>query len=295
MFQSFNARAVGLASLPALDTIEVAAEAGFEGVDLMIRDLADAGDDPLALRARMDDLGLRAGAFPLPVAWKGDEAAFRRDLADLPRLAASAAQLGLTRTATCVLPETSRRTDDASDRAAHRAEVVAFHRERLGDIARILDDHGIRIGLEFIGVESSRTGRGDPFVTRTADLFRDLGTIFDDHPNVGLLVDVFHFYAAADPIEEALALGVDRIVRVHVDDLPASHPGTRADIVDAERGLPGESGAVSNRSTLRALALASYGGAVTAEPLALCETLIGLDPGVIAARVKEALDRCWPD
>ena len=54
--------------------------AGFDGVDLMVRDLLDAGDDPRAIRARMDDLGLRGGAFPLPVHWRGVAEEFAGDL-----------------------------------------------------------------------------------------------------------------------------------------------------------------------------------------------------------------------
>src|SRR4051812_29860497 len=105
MFASFNARAVGL-KLSAAATLDLAAGAGFAGVDLLVRDLLEAGDDPRVLRARMDDLGLRGGAFPMPVHWCGDAATFARDLARLPRLAEAAAILGLSRTATWVLPET---------------------------------------------------------------------------------------------------------------------------------------------------------------------------------------------
>jgi len=75
MYASFNARTIGL-TLSAARTLELAADAGFDGEDLMVRDLLDAGDDPRALRARMDDLGLRGGAFPLPVHWRGHAAEF---------------------------------------------------------------------------------------------------------------------------------------------------------------------------------------------------------------------------
>src|SRR5690348_13757802 len=40
MFASFNARALGLA-LPARPTIALASDAGFAGVDLLVRDLVD--------------------------------------------------------------------------------------------------------------------------------------------------------------------------------------------------------------------------------------------------------------
>ena len=53
----------------------------------------------------MDDLGLRGGAWPLPVDWRGPDDRFRNDLRELPRYAQAAALLGLYRTGTWVLPE----------------------------------------------------------------------------------------------------------------------------------------------------------------------------------------------
>src|SRR6266404_4575571 len=105
MYACFNARAIGL-SLSAAATIELASRAGFDGVDLMVRDLVEAGDDPRALRALMDDRGLRAGAWPLPIDWRGDAGTFAEGLARLPRYAAAAEALGLSRTGTWVMPET---------------------------------------------------------------------------------------------------------------------------------------------------------------------------------------------
>ena len=287
MFTSFNARAVGLTGLSAIATVGLAAEAGFEGVDLMIRDLVLAGEDPKSIRSRMDDLGLRGGAFPFPVDWKKDEATFLRDLDALPALAEVAMTLGLIRTGTWVMPETP-------DRMIDRSEVAALHVRRLGEIARRLDDHGIRLGLEVIGVESSRTGRGEPFVSRLGDLDRELGAIWDESPNIGILLDAFHLYAADEPIEAGLAWGVDRVVWVHVADLPASASGDRSRIVDSNRGLPGENGAVDIRLFLGRLAKEGYDGPVTVEPLANCRALAGLEPKAVVGRVKESLDAAWP-
>jgi len=201
MFASFNARAVGLHDLSAEATVDLAASADFEGVDLLVRDLVRSGADPARLRARMDDRGVVGGAFPMAMDWRGDEAAFRGDLAQLPRYAEAAAILGLTRTGTWVMPE-------CPELAADRAEAAALHVRRLGVIARVLDGFGIRLGLEVIGVASSRTGGGAPFVARMADLDRELGVIWAESPNIGVLADAFHLYAADEPIEAALIWGI---------------------------------------------------------------------------------------
>ncbi len=240
MFTSFNARAMGL-DLSAEQTLDVASVAGFDGVDLLVRDLVGRGEDPATVRARMDDLGLRGGAWPLPVDWRGDAERFARDLARLPKLAEAARLMGLLRTGTWVMPESPDRPegDDPTVIAAHRGALVAFHVERLGAIARILAEHESRLGLEVIGVQKSRTGRGVPFVRRFADLDHVLGALWSESPSFGILVDGFHLYAAGEAFAAGLAWGVERVVWVHVADLPRSALPDRAHILDSERGLPG--------------------------------------------------------
>jgi sugar phosphate isomerase/epimerase len=295
MFTSFNARALGL-DLSAEETLRIASDAGFDGVDLLVRDLVERGDVPATVRSRMDDLGLRGGAWPLPVNWRGDAGRFESDLARLPKLAEAARLLGLLRTGTWVMPESPDRPegDDREAIAAHRASLAALHVERLGAIARILAKHEGRLGLEVIGVETSRTGRGVPFVHRLSDLDRLLGDLWEESPNIGILLDGFHLYAAGETIEAGLAWGIERVVWVHVADLPGSTLPDRAQIVDAERGLPGENGAVDSRGLLERLDDLGYDGPVTAEPLAACRTLAGLRHRDKAHAVAAALRSAWP-
>ena len=285
MFMSFNARAVGL-DLGAFETIDLAADAGFGGVDLMARDLVRAGLDPHSVRARMDDLGLRGGAFPLPVHWRGTLDEFARDLEALPRFAEAAAVLGLTRTGTWVMPETPEPTG--------RGGCVALHVERLGKIARVLNPFGIRLGLEVVGVASSRTGPGEPFVCRLSDLNPVLGAVWDESPNLGILVDAWHLYAAHEGVEAALNWGADRVVWVHVADLPEGASDDRAAMIDHYRGLPGEHGAVESRLMLAEFDRLGYDGPVTAEPMANCRRLAGLTPARAVELVAESLRSVWP-
>ena len=293
MYSSFNARAVGLPGLSTAATIDAAADAGFDAVDLMVRDLVRSGADLAAVRSRMDRRGLRAGAFPMTMDWRGDESAFRRDLVELATCARAAAALGLTRTGTWVMPETPKPPPTGVDPAAYRAEVASFHTDRLAAIARVLADHGIRLGLEVIGVATFRRGVGVPFVHRLRDLAPTIPGLVDV-PNVGLLVDAFHLHAADEPPAEALGWGVDRVVWAHVADLPPGPAPERDAIVDAERGLPGANGGVDCRAFLAMLAVAGYDGPVTAEPLAHCAALLDRQPGEVARRVKESLEACWP-
>ena len=293
MYSSFNARAVGLATLPTFTTIDIAAAAGFDAVDLMIRDLVLSGADFDEVHSRLTDRGLRAGAFPLIMNWRGDVANFERDLAELPKFAAAAARLGCDRTGTWVLPETLTMPPPGGDPATFRAEVAAWHVDRIGRIGRVLADFGVQLGLEVIGVTSFRQGLGVPFVTRMGDLKSTLADLMNEL-NVGLLVDVWHLHAADEPIEVALSWGVERIVWAHLADLPAGHAGDLATLIDAERGLPGTQGTIDCRGFLRMLQQAGYEGPVTVEPLARCGSLVGQEPDEVARRVKRSLATCWP-
>lgn len=295
MYSSFNARALGL-DLTASEAIELAAPAGFGGVDLPVRDLVDSGGDPRAVRGRMDELGLRGGAWPLPVAWRDedDSGRFERDLARLPRYAAAAAELGLERTGTWVMPETPTRPGPEVSVEAYLASVAAFHVARLGAIARVLAPFGIRLGLEPIGVASSRSGRGLPFVTRLAELKRHLQPLWRAEPNVGLLIDAFHLYAADDDPRPALAHGAREVAWVHVADLPRSASSDRAAIQDQQRGLPGEHGAVDCSRLLKWLASAGYDGPVTVETMTGCRSLAGRSSSEAAQRAAAALRSVWP-
>jgi sugar phosphate isomerase/epimerase len=292
MFPSFNARAVGL-SIAAVETIDLAADAGFGGVDLLVRDMIEEGERPDELRRRMDDLGLVGGAFPLPVSWRGDEATFRGDLARLPRLADVAALLGLRCTGTWVMPEIPRHLAGSGPEEA-RLATVAFHVDRLGAIADVLGSRGIRLGLEVIGVERFRSGRSPLFATRLGDVAPILSALASTSAGVGLLLDTFHLYASGESLDEVLALGDESIAWVHVADLPANGTTDRSLIEDHDRGLPGESGAIPNREILQILQDRGYAGPVTSEPLSGCRSLRGLDPAAIAQRVGQTLHAVWP-
>ncbi len=290
MYASWNARAVGL-GLTASETIEIAAQAGFGAVDLLLRDLVESGVDPRSVRERMDELGLRGGAWPLPVRWRGNAEQFAEDLRDLPRYARAAALLGLQRTGTWVLPELDSTFFPAAEGADLLGPTIRLHVERLGKIALILADHGSRLGLEIMGPASARRGPGAHFVHQYQLLPDRLAELRAKHANVGVLVDAFHLFAAGEGIEAGFVWGVDSVVWVHLAD--SANPD-RLRVFDRERALPGETGLADCRGLLKRLAAEGYDGPVTVEPLGHCRSLRGLDTLATARRTLAALQTVWP-
>nr|WP_303652814.1 sugar phosphate isomerase/epimerase family protein [Paludisphaera mucosa] len=276
-------------------TIALAAEAGFEGVDLLVRDVVDSGADAAELRRRMDDLGLRGGGWTLPMNWKNEPAAFEADLERLPLYAETAATLGLFRTGTWVRFESDPVGLDSLDDEEQRRRMVerttAWQAERLGRMATVLAEHGTRIGLEIIGSRAERTGRGVPLIATYSELLRAFADLPRAHANIGVLADAYHLYAAGESAEAALAWGVDAITWVHVAD-PANPD--RASMRDVERLLPGESPVGICRSLLETLAGRGYDGPVTAEPLTESRSFPSADPLERAGMTREALRGVWP-
>src|SRR4051794_16371033 len=186
MFTALAPGAIGVRVASLKEAIAAARTGGFEGVDFDVREVADLVDTQgaAAVRALFDDAGIRPGGWGVPTDWRGAEEPWRAGLAELPRLAAAAAAIGATRVSTWILPFSNDLTTEENRR---------FHVERFTPIARILGEHGCRLGLEFVGPRTLRAAGKYPFIYRMDDMLA-LGT--EIGPNVGLLLDAYHWYTS---------------------------------------------------------------------------------------------------
>jgi len=312
MYTSFNARALGL-DLTARESIELAARSGFEGVDLLVRDLVNRGENPTDLRKLMDDLQVRPGAFGLPIDWRTrDPHQAERDLERLPHFTETAAILGLRSTGTWIFPELETEWLEQpgphgwpeDHRPINRTEVdraVDWTVSWLLPIVKILAQAEIRLGIEWIGSASFRVGRPLTFIHSLRD--HRLQQIIDalnarlpaNNSAVGVLYDAFHLHAAGDFDAPERAWAERNAVWVHVADLPDdAHNLPREKIRDSDRGLPGDCGLIPVDEFLLSLKKSGYTGPVTAEPLATCRRLQPLSPLERALAARESLKRVWP-
>ena len=246
--------AIGVRAETLADAVASAKRGGFDGLDVNIGQAAAAIEeqDLDAVKSLFADNGIRPAVFGLPTDWRGDEDAWRRDLTDLPRLAAAAQSLGITRTATWFLPFSDERPYD---------ENRAFYIERFKPISAILADHGISLGLEFVGPKTLRDGHKYEFIYKMEDTL-ELGA--EIGPNMGILLDCYHWYTSHSTLEALKALKPEQVVYVHVNDAPAGVPVDEQ--LDGVRCLPGETGVIDIAGFLGALKEIGYDGPVGAEP-----------------------------
>lgn len=235
--------------------LDLAQAAGFAGADLNLieaKALADA-DGTEAVRDLFVARGLRMGAWGLPVNWRGPLPQFYEQLARLPELAEFAAELGCHRVTTGC-PGWS----DTLTRQEHWDLCVG----RLKLVAPILQEHGHRLGIEFIAPRNSRKDHKYGFVYSMDGMLAlccAVGT-----GNVGLLFDVWHWYTACSSVDDIRHLTANDVVYVHINDAPAGiHPFDQMDLV---RCLPGETGIIPNVEILKILKGLGYDGPVTVEP-----------------------------
>ena len=278
MFKSLNLGAVSL-ELPFEEGLRLARDHGFAALDLPHSVLAgSAALSGAALRASYDAAAVRPGGWALSVDFRRDEEAFRRDLADLPRQAALAGELGAPWCFTWLLPYS-----DELDYAAN----MERHAARLRQAARILAEHGCRLGLEFVGPATLRAGRRHPFIHTIAETRELIARI--DVPGTGLLLDCWHWYTSHASLADIGTLSKDALVYVHVNDAP---PGLEVDAqIDNQRLLPGDSGVIDVAGFLRALAGIGYDGPVVVEPFNAA--LAALAPEARTAAVAASLARVW--
>lgn len=259
--------------------IELAARHGFESVGADGGFLAGLSVEQLSeLKSTMKERGVVFGAAGLPVEFRQDEAKFESGLKDLVRVAAGLRRAGVDRVSTWLSP--------CSDRLTY-VQNFRQHAVRLREVARVLKDQDVRLGLEYVGPKTSWTRCRYPFIHTMAemkDLIGEIGT-----GNVGFLLDSWHWYNAGETPEDILTLQGREVVAVDLNDAPAGIP--REQQMDNRRELPCATGVIDVAAFLKALRQIGYDGPVRAEPFNQKLNDLGNDEAcaAVAASLKKAM------
>jgi len=251
----------------------LAAKTGYGGVDVNLAAAMKEGTD--ATRGLFSELRIKASNCGLPVAYTRDEETYRQGMAGLEEAAKFAAAIDCPRMLT-VLPPASQ---------TPKAELRKLLKDRLTEISAILLGANVHLGLEFLGPLHFRTAQPHEFIWRmdeALEFAKECG------PNIGLLLDVWHWYHAGATTGDIVAAGKSRIVHVHLSDclkLPADQ------VRDNQRVLPGE-GVIPLVEFFQTLKKIGYEGGVSPEPIGRIPKAmspeegarLGLDSGLAVMR-----------
>lgn len=275
MFKALNLGAIGVKG-GFTRAAELAGKFGFEGIYFSPSEVIGIGIEKA--KTILADNRVKAAGFGLSVEFRRGDEEFRKSLADFPRLAETAAQIGCTRCSTWLTP--------ASDQLPFEVNF-GQHRQRLGEAAKILAQHKIRLGLEFVGPLTSRARRKYPFIYNAPTMLELCKAI--ETGNVGLLLDCWHWYTSGGTTKDFEKWTNKTIVDVHVNDAPRGIP------VDEQRDnvrcLPGETGVIDIKGFLQGLQKIGYDGPVMVEPFS--DRLRKMPEEDALRATKESLDKIW--
>lgn len=260
------------------EAIELAQQFGFESVAPSSSFLAKLSADELQkLLADMKAKKLAWGAAGLPVNFRGDESAFLSGMKRLAEFAAPLQRAGASRVGTWLSPTHGSLTylDD-----------FRLHARRLREVAKALADHGQRLGIEYVGPKTSWSAGRYPFIHTMAETRELLAEI--NQPNVGLMLDSWHWYTAHETEADLLALSGREVITCHLNDAPADVPVDEQ--VDGRRDLPCATGIIDLKTFLGGLVKIDYDGPVCAEPFSKKLNTMPKDQAVrtVAAAMKTA-------
>lgn len=246
MFVALNSTVIQ-GRVPWPEFAELAARAGYGGVDVPA-ELARKPDGIVATKDLLARLRLKPAVVGFPVEFRKDDAEFRASFATLGDTAKFAAAIGCPRMATWMLPSSE----------LPKAEQRAIYVRRLGECAKLLADHNVRLGLEFVSPVHLRKRHPHEFIWRMDEM---LALAKDCGPNAGLLLDSWHWHHAKATADDIIRAGRDGIVHVHINDAPDLPP---EQIQDNQRLMPGE-GVIDLNGFFRALKRIGYADAMSVE------------------------------
>jgi 2-keto-myo-inositol isomerase len=223
--------------------VRIAAEAGFEGIELWVKDIElylATGGTIQALQAYIADSGVAIDNAIAFFAWGDPNTATRKaGLARAEREMRMQPELGCPAVA----------APPYGDVAGSSLETIAGHFARLAELARTT---GVEPYLEFWGRASRLSKLSEAvFIAMESGL-----------PGAKILLDPFHMYTGGTELPSLAYLNGANIGIVHVNDYPATPARDR--ISDGDRVFPG-AGIAATHELARLLDRAGYHGYLSLE------------------------------
>lgn len=252
---------------------------GMGGINVPLEILDDARRAREAARV-VADQGLRWGMLPTPadlLSAETDDDAFDEALRVLDGWAAVAEKIGVDRSYSHVFPGSN---------SMPFAANFEWHVRRVGQVARILQNHGIRYSLEFVGPRPLRNSFSHPFVDSLSGVLAIADAV---DANVGFLFDTYHWFCGGGRTDDLYlaAQHVDRMTCLHLNDGVAGIPVDQQE--DLVRAMPMTTGVIDSATPLRLFVSRGFTGPVICEPMwPVYGAFEAMAPQEVVATVGEA-------
>ncbi len=236
------------------EAVDLAAKHGFDAVDAdgkYLGGLSGGELDDLLGYMKAKKVGFAMAG--LPVEFRRDETAFNDGMKTFPVFVKGIERAGVRMVTTYVLPMSNTRP---------YIENFRLHATRLRAAARVLDGAGMRLGIEYVGPKTLWAAQKYPFAHTMAEMRELIAEM--NQPNVGLVLECWHWYHAGDTGADIAALQARDVVSVDLNDAPAGVP--KDQMVDGKRELPASTGVIDVKSFLGALEKIGFTGPMRVEP-----------------------------
>jgi sugar phosphate isomerase/epimerase len=258
--------------------IDYAAKYGFEAVDPNINEVTALSDS--AMSQMLDDLAAKKLVFGslaqgVPVAQTEEQfATFIKG--NLTTWAKTMQRAKMTRFCTWL---------SSSDSKLTYLQNFKLYTRRIGEVTTVLGDYGISFGMEYVGPKTGWTRGKYPFIHDMATMKELIAAV--DKPNLGFLIDSWHWYNSSETPADILTLKNKDIVAVHINDAPKDVPLDQQN--DGRREIPLATGVIDTAGFVNALNQVGYDGPIAAEPSNA--ELRKLPPEEALAKIADSMKR----
>jgi sugar phosphate isomerase/epimerase len=242
----FNTSTIRGQKLPLVRELEIAARAGYTGVEPWVAEIDEyvkTGGTLADLRKRVADLGLTVESVIGFAQWVVDDDAKRAaGLEEARRIMDLTAQIGGTRLAAPPAGFTNDAKQPDLDAIAARYKALLELGER----------HAVVPQLELWGFA--------PLLNKLCDV--TYVAVAAAHPQAAVLLDSYHLYKGGSDYESVRLVSGGAMNVFHINDYPAEPP--RAEITDAHRVFPGD-GVAPLATLFKALRASGFRGCLSLE------------------------------
>jgi sugar phosphate isomerase/epimerase len=237
------------------ETLDYAIKYGYQAISPYTDEVMKAYSDTQLNEqlAKMKEHNISYDSTNIPVEYRRDKTRFNDDFKNLKKFCQTMEKQGATRINTWIISSHNELTYN---------ENMKQHAYRLGECAKVMKDHGIRIGLEYLGMRTMMTGGRYPFIgsmKEGKELINEIG-----ESNVGFVLDSFHWYCANDTIDDIRTLKPEDIITCDIND--AREGFTRIEQQDGKRELPMATGQINMKDFMQGILDIGYDGPVRTEP-----------------------------